>query len=381
MQSNKQHRFYLIWMKRITKYSLLGLAFWFLIFLGWEWWRSFPKVRVPPVSFPESREARIDSLLSQSLIQYLMPGIAVGIITNEKLTYLKAFGFENLKTKDTLTVQSHIPVASVSKIFTALTLANFALEKGYTPDSSVNSILPDAKKLSPDFSEISLLDLLNHTSGISDKRGFGSILLSQEKRQLDNLPKLLNSPKLESKGYHYADTNFDLIGYLLETCDASPFELVAKVRTLIPGGMNTSEYAVKWPPDTGSVQGHQRTFLWKRIEQKALKLERFPSPSSGLVLTPTELSNALIHLSRGAMGTFGDELAWLKNGGETPAGFQSIQINNSRFIGHFGEQGGYSALVIYSPELEVALFLVSNTSDNTDFRRAIAAGILKLITP
>ncbi|MBA4299360.1 MAG: hypothetical protein C0433_04520 [Cyclobacterium sp.] len=368
-------------MKRITKYILLGLAFWFLLFLGWEWWRSYPKVRVTPVSYPESRDARIDSLLSQSLIQYLIPGIAVGIIKNEKLTYLRAFGFENLKTKDSLTLQSQIPVASVSKIFTALTLANFALEKGYSLDSPVNSILPKAKKLSSDFSQLSLRDLLRHTSGITDKRGLGSILLNQEKRQLGNLPNLLNSPKLGNRQYHYADANFDLIGYLLEVSEAIPFELIAKERILIPGGMNSSEFVVKWPLDTGSIQGHQRTFLWKRIEPKALKLERFPSPSSGLVLSAAELSKALIHLSRGTMGTFGDELAWLKSGEEIPAGFQSIQINNSGFIGHFGEQGGYSSLVIYSPDLEVAFFLVSNAADKADFRREIAAAILKIITP
>lgn len=368
-------------MKKIPKYILLGLAFWLILFLGWEWWRSYPKVRVKPVPFPESMDEKIDSLLSQSLIHYLIPGIAVGIIKNEKLTYLKAFGFQNLKTRDSLTLHSLIPATGVSGIFTALTLANFALEKGYSLDSSVNSILPEANKLSAEFSQISLRDLLNHTSGITDKRGLGSILLTKEKRQLGNLPILLNSPKLENRQYHYANANFDLIGYILEVSGAIPFERIAKERTLIPGGMNSSEFIVKWPLDTGLIQGHQRAFLWKRIEPKTFKLERFPSPSSGLVLTPAELSKAIIHLSRGNMGTFGDELAWLKDGEESPAGFQSIQFNNAGFIGHFGEQGGFSSLLIYSPDLEVAFFLLANTTDKTDFRSEITAAILKIITP
>jgi CubicO group peptidase (beta-lactamase class C family) len=366
-------------MKRTTKYILLGLAFWFLLFLGWEWWLSFPKVRLTPISFPQNKEERMDSLLIQSLSHYLIPGMAVGIIENEKVTYLKAFGFENLQTKDSLTLQSLIPVASVSKIFTALTLANFALEKELNLDTAVNSILPTERKLAEEYDEISLQNLLNHTTGLVDKRGLGNILKQSDSKILGNLPSQLNTPNLANKQFQYADANFDLIGYLLEVLEDRPFEDIVKDRTLLSSGMEKSKFVTTWPIDSLSVSGHQRTFLWKRIEKKALKLERFPSPSSGLALNAEELSKVLLHLSRENMGMFGDELAWLKNGNETPVGFQSIQINNKDFIGHFGGQGGYSSLVLYSSELDLAFFLISNTQDKPDFRKTIAEEVLKII--
>lgn len=366
-------------MQRTTKYILLGLAFWFLLFLGWEWWRSYPKVRATPISFPESKEEKIDSLLSQSLTQHLIPGLAVGILQNEKVTYLKAFGFENLKTKDSLTIQSLIPVASVSKMFTALTLANYGLEKGFKSDTSVNSILPAEKKMSAEYDKITVKDLLNHTSGLVDKRGLGNILKRSESKILGNLPSQLNAPNLENKQVQYADANFDLIGYLLEMLEERPFEEIVKDRTLLTSGMEKSQFVTDWPLDSISVSGYQRTFLWKRIEEKELKLERFPSPSSGLVLSAAELSKVLLHLSRENMGIFGDELDWLNGGDLSPSGFQSIYINNSEFIGHFGDQGGYSSLVIYSPDLDLAFFLISNAQDKPDFRKEIAEKVLKII--
>lgn len=366
-------------MKRTTKYILLGLAFWFLLFLGWEWWRSYPKVRATPISFPESKETRIDSLLTQSLTQFLIPGLALGIIKNEKVTYLKVFGFENLETKDSLTLQSLIPVASVSKMFTALTLANYAVEKRINMDTAVNSILPREKKLAAEYDKITLQDLLNHTSGLVDKRGLGSILRNDKTKKLSNIPNQINSPNLQNRQFNYADANFDLIGYLLEVLSERPFEEVAKERTFLTSGMEKSQFVTAWPIDSLSVSGYQQTFLWKRIEEKKLKLERFPSPSSGLILSAEELSKALLHLSRENMGIFGDELSWLKNGGETPAGFQAIKINNSEFIGHFGGQGGYSSLVIYSSELDLAFFLISNAQDKPDFRKAITEEVLKII--
>lgn len=366
-------------MKRTVKYILLGLAFWFLLFLGWEWWRSYPKVRPTPISFPESNEARIDSLLSQSLSQFLIPGLAVGIIKNDKVTYLKAFGYENLETKDSLRLQSLIPVASVSKMFTALTLANYGLEIGFGMDTTVNSILPAEKRLTSEYDEISLKDLLNHTSGLVDKRGLGNLLKKDESRILGNLPNHINTPKLENKQFQYADANFDLIGYLLQVLAERPFEEIAKERILMSSGMENSQFVTAWPLDSISISGHQRTFLWKRIEEKAYKLERFPSPSSGLVLSAEELSKVLLHLCRENMGIFGDELAWLKDETSSPAGFQSILINNTDFIGHFGEQGGYSSIVLYSSDLDLAFFLITNAQDKPDFRKTIAEEVLKIV--
>lgn len=368
-------------MKRTVKYILLGLAFWFLLFLAWEWWGSYPRVRLTPISFPESRDEKIDSLLIQSLTEYLIPGMAVGIILNEKVTYLKSFGFENLETKDSLTLQSLLPVASVSKIFTALILANYGLEKGLALETRVNSILSAEKKLSVEYNEIALLDLLNHTSGLVDKRALGNLLKIKLNNQLGNLPSQISAPNLEKRGFHYADANFDLIGYLLEVLEEKPFEAISKDRTLFSGGMEKSEFVTAWPIDSLPISGYQRTFLWRRIEEKKLKFERFPSPSSGLVLTAEELSKILLHISRENMGIFGDELAWLRHKTGSLAGLQSIRINNSEFVGHFGEQGGYSSLVIYSPDLDMAYFIVTNSQDNSDFRKTIAERILTIFHP
>ncbi|WP_332914329.1 serine hydrolase domain-containing protein [Algoriphagus boritolerans] len=107
------------------------------------------------------------------------------------MTYLKAFGYQNLKTKDSLTLQSLIPVASVSKLFTALTLANYAVEKGISIDTSFNSILPGNQRLSSDFEHISLADLLNHTSGLTDQSSIRTLFFQVEKTE--NSATCLNS--------------------------------------------------------------------------------------------------------------------------------------------------------------------------------------------
>jgi CubicO group peptidase (beta-lactamase class C family) len=361
------------------KYLILGIAFWLLIFLGWEWWSSYPKVRLIPPAHPESKVEKIDSILIRSLSEFLIPGIAMGIVEDEKVTYLKAFGFENLETKDSLTLQSQIPVASVSKVFTALSLANFSRENRIPIDTSFNAVLPFDKKLPDEFNEISIRDLLEHTSGLSDSRSFRNLIAREEKRQLSLLPNYLKSPDRGSREYQYADVNFDLIGYLLESRSNEAFDELITANTLVAGGMEKSYFATERP--SGSFQGYKQTFLWKRIQTMELKFERYPSPSSGLILTPEDLSKALLHLCRGNMGTFDDELKWLQGNSGTPAGFQKITINNTEFMGHFGEQDGFSSLLLYSPSSEIGLFLLSNSEDKHDFRKLIPGEILKIITP
>lgn len=365
-------------MNRKINYSILAVAFWFALFLAWEWWQSFPRVRLTPVSFPKSKEAKIDSLLIQSLTQFLIPGVAVGLIEDKKVTYLKAFGYRNLETKDTLTLQSELPVASISKIFTALSLANFALEKGLSLDTAFNLLLAKNKKLAPEFDDISLRDLLEHSSGLSDRGKLQNILVGEEMRKLSKLPEKLNLPR-ENKETQYADINFDLIGYLLENRAKIPFDSVIRQNTLIPGGMERSYFLSKEPGDSFPTVGYKNTFLWKRLQSSRLKTERYPSPSSGLIVTAEDLSKALLHLCRREMGTFAEELRWLRGESETPAGFQKITLNDRQFVGHFGEQGGFSSILFYSSELEIGFFLLSNAKDNYDFRQKIPSEILKII--
>jgi CubicO group peptidase (beta-lactamase class C family) len=363
------------------KYSILGIALWLLFFLAWEWWRSYPKVKLTPISFPESREARIDSLLVQSLSNGLIPGIAVCIVEDQRVTYLKAYGYQNLEAKEPLTLESPMPLASVSKLFTALSLANFALENGISIDTAFNSLLPKNKRLPAEFDRITLRDLLNHTSGISDEGWIQQILRGAEKKKLSNISRTVSLLPGVKKEFQYADANFDLIGYVLESRAKVPFESLMKENMLATGGMEQSYFLTRNATDSLPTLGYKHTFLWKRLETVHLKLERYPSPSSGLVSSPRDLSRAMLYLCRGGMGIFGDELKWLQGGSHSPAGFQKITINQSEFFGHFGGSGGFSALVLYSPTTDTGLFLLANARDESDFRSQISDKILHLLNP
>ena len=368
-------------MNQKIKYSIYGLVFWFLLFLIWEWSASYPRVRWSPVPFPTNFEEKMDSTLIHGLSEFLIPGIAVGVVQEGKITYLKAIGYQNLETKDTFNLKTAIPVASVSKIFTALSVANYFSKNDIPISSSIQEILPNQNEI-PDFLKpITLENLLQHQSGLEDAGFFRRLFQRKSKRNLNNLFQQVSPPKSKLEEKKYADINFDLLGLVIQLHSQTPFDSLVAELTLKKAGMSDSYFTRKWPEPDKPMIGTGKTFFWKRIEPKVMQLERFPSPSSGLLTTPEDLSMALIHFSRGSLSDLNSEMNWLKGDNEDPAGFQHFSIEEIEFLGHFGEQAGYSSLFAFSEVENSGFFILTNARDFSDHRIKIASSILKNFHP
>lgn len=361
------------------KYSIYGLVFWFLLFLIWEWSVSYPKVRWSPVPFPKTVEEKLDSTLVQSLSEFLIPGIAVGIVQEGKITYLKAKGYQNLETKDTFDLQTLIPVASVSKIFTALCAANYFHKNEIPISSSIHQILPNNPNIPKHLGPITLEQLLSHRSGLEDPGFLRQLFRRNSQRALENLLQQSNKPQTSREQENYADLNFDLIGLILQIHSQTPYDTLARKLTLQKAGMARSYFTRSWPKPEIPMVGNGKTFFWKRIEPKIMKLDRFPSPSSGLLSTPEDLSMALIHFCRGKLSDLNPEMAWLKGDKDTPVGFQKFNLEGKELLGHFGAQAGYSSLFAFSEDEKSGFFILTNARDFSDHRKKIASSILQIL--
>lgn len=358
--------------QKIT-YPVYGLIFLVGIFLAWEWMTSYPKVRIVPLTHPESQTEKIDSVLIQSLVSYSLPGIAAGLISEGEISYLKSFGYQNLETKDSLKLDSKLPVGSVSKLFVALTVANYGLEQGWNLHTPAEKIIPIPSK------EITLGHLLTHTSGLKSPNLLNQLIRSRKSLPLDQIgnSKLDFSGALNQK--NYADINFDLLGHLLEKSSKTSFNSLSLGRIFEKGGMKQTYFEENTSLSV-PAQGYCPAFPWRRIKKESFHLPILPSPSSGMITSAEDLSKFMLHLSRGEMSDFSDELDWLTGDAEIPAGFQSIKIGGKTYVGHFGEQGGFSAFLFFSKNWDTGIFLITNSRDHADFRIQIASAILQILT-
>ncbi|SFU12539.1 CubicO group peptidase, beta-lactamase class C family [Algoriphagus locisalis] len=371
-------------MKQKIKVFLAVLAFWSALFIIWEWWRSFPRVRIKPAAKVNSMQEGVDSILQQAMSTYLLPSVSVAIVKKGEVVYLDAFGYENLDTKDSLTVDSKILVASISKIFTALGVAGTLQKSGISATDSLAALgLKDINTSS--LANLQFGDLLSHTSGLRDKNFREKIMSSSKTQTLHDwgvgFQKTPHTTDYGYVGYFYADSNFDLLGYLLAESEQDDFSTLMQREVFASSGMLNSEFVNIWPIEETGITGYQKTFLWKRIGPKKIKFQILPSPSSGLVTTTKDMSLALSHLLKGHAGAYSEALSWLDTEDEIPLGFQKIQLLGADWIGHFGGQAGYSSLLFYSNETDTGIFLFSNSRDEQGFRTEIAIQVLSYISP
>src|ERR1700678_1327704 len=70
-----------------------------------------------------------DSYMEQTLKDWNAPGLGVGIVVNDKLVFAKGYGYRDYEKKLPFTAATVIPIASNTKLFTAVA-AGMLLEEG-----------------------------------------------------------------------------------------------------------------------------------------------------------------------------------------------------------------------------------------------------------
>ena len=97
------------------------------------------------------------------------PGCALGVYRDGKVVYAKGYGLANLEENVPITPQSVFDVGSVSKQFTAASIVLLEQQGKLRLDDDVRMYIPELPDYSQDGgSKITLLHLLNHTSGLRD---------------------------------------------------------------------------------------------------------------------------------------------------------------------------------------------------------------------
>ncbi len=112
--------------------------------------------------------ADIDQYINQLMSDWNTPGVAIGVIQGKELVYAKGFGYRNVEKQLPVTPQTIFPIASNSKLFTAITLGMLVDEGKLEWDSPISDFIPSIKFSEPGlYHSITLRDMLSHRSGLS----------------------------------------------------------------------------------------------------------------------------------------------------------------------------------------------------------------------
>jgi CubicO group peptidase (beta-lactamase class C family) len=151
--------------------------------------------------------------------------------------YRKVFGKANFQTNADLTPETPFCLASVSKQFTAMAIILLAQQNKLTYDDPVSKYIPEFAHSQP-VNQITLRQLLNHTSGIPD---YGDLGLDDSNLTPDRLIKgivdrlsLLLTP---GRKYRYSNPGYALLAIVVQRVSGQSFGDFLQQRVFGPLGM------------------------------------------------------------------------------------------------------------------------------------------------
>src|SRR5215472_17133931 len=109
-----------------------------------------------------------DAYMEQTLKDWNTPGVGVGIVVGDKLVFAKGYGYRDYEKKLPFTAKTMQPIASNSKLFTAVA-AGMLVEQGkLTWDKPIKLSVPEIEFYNDQLNNnVTLRDMLSHRTGVT----------------------------------------------------------------------------------------------------------------------------------------------------------------------------------------------------------------------
>jgi CubicO group peptidase (beta-lactamase class C family) len=196
----------------------------------------------------ESVEARLkgfDAYMDQMMKDWNAPGIGVGIVMGDKLVFAKGYGFRDYGKKLPYTTTTTQPIASNTKLFTAIAIGLLVDEGKLRWDEPIKQFVPTIRFYNDELDRsVTIRDMLSHRTGVTrhDSIWYKS---SFTRRELwDRLRFLEPAAPLRTK-YLYNNLMYTAAGQVVEELSGKTWEQFVQQRIFDPLGMSRSTLTIE----------------------------------------------------------------------------------------------------------------------------------------
>ena len=239
-----------------------------------------------------------DAYMDQLLKDWNTPGIGVGIVINDKLVFAKGYGYRDYGRKLPFTPTTLCPIASNSKLFTAVA-AGMLVEQGkLTWDKPVRDAVPTIQFYNDQLNNnVTLRDMLSHRTGVTrhDLIWFKSPFTRKE---LFEKLKYLEPQQPMRETFLYNNLMFSAAGYIIELKSGKTWEKYVRENIFEPLDMNTSTYTIS---DMLKLPDHGVPYREKRDSFELYQIPYYEdtegvAPAGAIISNINELSHWLVAL-------------------------------------------------------------------------------------
>jgi CubicO group peptidase (beta-lactamase class C family) len=297
------------------------------------------------------------------------PGCAVGVVRGGELTFARGYGIANLDLDVPLAPNSVLHVASVSKQFTGVALAQLAREGLLGLDDDVRQYVPEL----PDFGQpLTLRQLAQHTSGLRDQYALfrlagwrdGDVQTFEDVLEFARAHRRLNYPP--GTEYGYCNTSYTLLALSIERVSGQRLPDFVHERIFAPLGMTHSHIhhdvtaivpgrASAYAPREGGgfkvADSHVEAFgaicLYTSVEDLALWLRNLRDRAV--------VGDAIVDATTPGRLSDGTPLRY-------GLGLQLGSYRGQRTVSHGGVDAGYRAELLWLPDADFGVLVLANLS-------------------
>jgi CubicO group peptidase (beta-lactamase class C family) len=185
-----------------------------------------------------------DAFMEKTLKDWNAPGIGVGVVVDDKLVFARGYGYRDYGKKLPVTPQTLFPIASNTKLFTAVA-AGFLVEEGkLTWNRPIRESVPSIQFYDDALNNsITLRDMLSHRTGITrhDSIWYKSDYNEQE---LFQRLKYLEPKESPREMFLYNNMMYAGVGYSIRLQSGKPWTEFVREKILNPLGMRSTVYSI-----------------------------------------------------------------------------------------------------------------------------------------
>lgn len=343
----------------------------------------------PLGSFSPVRSFRPDSGLAAQLGPQLQavldreradtgaPAIAAAITFPDGSIWSSASGDARIDPQQPATGDTPFVVGSVSKTFVAAAIMQLVDEGQLSLDDPIAKWLPDY----PDAQNITVRQLLHHRSGIYDyfaASNYDALVFGSMRGHTWTPDEILrtfaHAPYFPpGTDYHYSNTNFILLGQIIEQITGQPLGDVYRQRFFDPLGLDSTYFQGSGPPPPTAAEGYLERP--NGLKEQSDDTDYRPTVSAATVAWAAGAIDASAHdIALWGDALYGGHLvnpellAQMEDWTYYPPpidetyglGTRSREIEGERVFGHTGSIRGFDAAMWHFPETDMTIDVLTN---------------------
>ena len=330
---------------------------------------------MPPGSLADALGPQLDAALQAQRDQKRIPGINAEIIFPDGSRWSGAGGLADIDRSLPVTADTTFVVGSITKTFVTAAIMELKEDGDLSIDDPLSNWLPDY----PNSANITLAQLMSHTSGLFDYFQHVDYNLrvfnepDHEWTPQEILTDFWRNPYCEpGTCYQYSNTNFVLLGMVLERETDQELSELLRERFFEPLELDETFSQCEAPPPPGSARGY------------LVRPERAVGLDDGTDYRPTTSAATVACAVGDIVSTSSDLADWARTlyggqllearslalmtdyeysayaGGTYGLGTRTRVVEGVRLFGHTGSLRGFDAAMWHAPEVDLTMVVLTN---------------------